>query len=1364
MKKRLLTALLSLCLLLNCGIVTGSLASLTVSAAPQEALVEIGGGKLKVEVCTENIIRVRYSPDGIFREKTLNTYVAKTKWENVDYTVTERDGILTVATDRVRVEIQKETGRVSFYDTAGQVLLSESSRSASPQTLDGVTYYRIGQSFQSPDGEYLYGFGNVDSVVGIKNVDVSISQSNTKKRTPMFFSNRGYGILFDITSNGALNWSDGGQTYTYTGAAADSMDYYFFYGPDADSIIAGYREVTGQATMLPKNAFGYVQSRNRYGSQKELLEVVDTFREKGIPLDNIVIDYYWWKGDFNNILEWGDTWTDPVSMMEQLHEKNVTASISIWPSFKEGTRTYQTIHEAGALLKTPSNFGFNYDPSSAANRLFYWNMINQSVFSKGLDSIWLDADEPETSNWVGSGEKTAWGDSRIIGTIYPLLSTRGVYEGQRALAGNTKRVNTLSRGAVAGIQRYGIQSWSGDIPAGWAQLQKEIRGAMNFSAAGLPYFSTDTGGYFGIDVGDPDNREMFFRWLQFSTFNSIMRVHGEGCVKEPWQFGAQYEAYITEYINLRERLIPYIYSLAGQVTQDGYTMVRPLVFDFREDAAALTVDDQFMFGPSLMVCPVYTPGARTRDVYLPAGVWTDFWTGKTFESRGETFTVSAPLKRIPLFVRGGSILPMGPFQQYATESADPTEIRVYMGADSSFTLYEDEGDNYNYENGKFSEIPFTWNEKTRTLTVGDREGSFDGMLKNRTFNVVFVQPDYGAGIALSRSYQATIAYTGKSQSVTFDADWEIPAPDLDEDTLPVPDPAPVARQAGQAMVGEWSFSEGEGAKVRDTSGNFNSGSVVTENTAGVWTSEGKQGNAIYFSGGTPTNPGTFVEVNNSPSLGMTEEISFSAWVNFAGGGHANIVNKGGNGNNNPGFSLILLDGNRLQLEIQTDRDANGRTKKTTAVSTVCPGRGSWHQVAFTWKSKAAGGDGIVRLYVDGRQTSVDSVSGNYFEGPIGQNSSGLRFGSSDVTEPNYPNYFHGIIDEARLFNYALSAEDIAALSREENILVANPQDVTLLPVDGGITVNWTDPETADLKEILVICEPEAGDEAKTYTVPKGTGTLNLTNLTNGAYYHVALKTVLTNGKQSSGVYLVCAANPYPARIDCVVTHDDKGYGYVVNTGAADLIGTLTVQVLDMAGGGKVISTAKIEDFAVPALDMRRFTVDTGAYADGQAVRITYVDSGKTLANPMSADRERVYEPPTDLAALREALLKELSREIDETLYTALSLEAWKTAKLSAQAVYDNPDATGEQLSAAIQSLKSTLVVKPPYTLGDINGDEVINTTDARLALQYAVEKIDMTEDEWIAGDVNQDGIVNTTDARLILQYAVEKIDEFPAKQ
>ncbi|MDR0570766.1 MAG: DUF5110 domain-containing protein [Clostridiales Family XIII bacterium] len=1219
-----------------------------VSASPlpdastaQSINLDLGGAKLKIQAYADDIVRVRYSPDGNFLTKDFDDdrYIAtfvdpKADLAPIDMQITDDGAVVTAKTAKLDIRVNKSTGAVSYYDKEGALILAEKDRTFSPAGVGGRDVFSVTQRFSSPAAERLYGFGNVNEKLGLKGDNVSVRQTNTGKRTPMFVSNLGYGILFDMTSNGSLNWADGNATYGYTASAADSMDYYFFYGPEADAVVADYRKVTGQATMLPKSAFGYTQSRNRYASQTELVSIVNQFREKKIPLDTIVIDYYWWNGGFNNIMEASSNWNNLAGTMNTLHDKNVSASISIWPSFDLGTTTsnYLQSNYPGILLTSDSGGfgGTRYDPSSDAYRKAYWKLINDHVFSKGLDSIWLDACEPEAGTWASNGTnlQVAYGNARPIGAIYPLLTNKGVYEGQRSEPGNTKRVNSLSRGAVAGIQRYGIQSWSGDIASGFDSLRAEIKGVLNFSAAGLPYFSTDTGGYFTFNSADGNGREMFLRWLQFSTFNSIMRVHGEnaggGNNREPWQFGGEYEKYITSYINLRERLMPYTYSLAGKVTQDGYTMVRPLVFDFRQDADAINVQDQFMFGPSLLVNPVYTLGQREKSIYLPAGRWVDFWTGVATSSAGQTFTAKAPLDKLPLFVKAGSIIPMGPFIQYAEESADPTEIRVYMGDNGKFTLYEDEGGNYNYEQGKFSEIPFEWDEASKTLKIGARSGSFDGMLENRVFNLVFVQPGYGTGVDLSSKYQATVNYDGNAAQAVFNPDWKIPLPPIDPETLPKPEPAPKPLTAAKSMVGEWLFEEGEGLRIKDTSGHFNDGGLVTSDS-NVWR-EGKSGLALNYTGGG----NTFVQANNSESLQITNEVTFSGWI-YPQSGSSNfrfIMSKGGNDGPNPGypgFCLLLANNanNRLQLEMQTAKNASGATSKSTiAMSSGSIPYDQWTHVAFTWKGAAAGGDGIARIYVNGAQAASGS-----FSGPIGVNDEPLNIGRNSANNSGYPLCFYGSIDEARLFNYALTQDDIVKLANMQNVSAPNPRNISVTPGDSALTVTWDDPVEASLERVIVSCAPHDGGAPMVFNVPKGVGSQAITGLENGKYYQVLLQSVLSGGMTSEGVYVVGRAAPYMSAVENAVIYDSDVYGYVVNNSGRSLSGKVKAEVFE--GGVEPVKTTILDNFIVAGMDMLRFKADIGDFVSGQTVKLSFVDeNGEALSGTVTLVRRQTV-PPID---------------------------------------------------------------------------------------------------------------------------------------
>ncbi|MCL2487118.1 MAG: DUF5110 domain-containing protein [Oscillospiraceae bacterium] len=1372
MKERLLPLLCALALLIGCGgvmMMADNMPGLPAMAAspPIPDLAVGASGRLRVSVCTDSIIRARYSPNGVFSEKdkdAYNTFAWKFDWEPVEYTVDESASSIVVTTAKLIVTVNKTTGYVSYADIDGLPLTSETNRTSSNVNISGESraVYAIGQQFSCQNNEYLYGFGNINGTVGIRGQNIELRQTNVEKRTPMFFSNMGYGIFFDVTSNATLSWSGGSTNYTYTGRATDTMDYYFLYGPEPDGVISGYRTVTGQAAMLPKSAFGYVQSRNRYNSWDEMHRVTDRFRREGIPLDQMVVDFFWYPGNkgFMNVMEWRPEFANPSANVKLLHDKNVAVSVSVWPSFGANSPTYSYITQNFPKFLFPDNnpnqFGYVYDPTSAENRKIYWDLINDNVSVHGFDTIWQDATEPETSRWSWNDnhEITSIGSSRLVGLKYSLYSTQAVYEGQRSVS-DDKRVNSLSRSAVAGVQRYGVQSWSGDIAYGFNQLRQEIRGVMNFSASGIPYFSTDTGGYHAMDNTNPNDREMFLRWLQYSTFNSIMRVHGEGSGKEPWQMGMEYQEYITDYINLRQRLMPYIYSVAGAVTQNDYSMVRPLVFDFREDITACRAQDQLMFGPSIMACPVSTLGQRERSVYFPEGRWINFWTGESFDSYGMLMTVDAPLRRIPLFIRAGGIIPMGPFTQHVNEKSDPVEIRVYMGADGSFNFYEDEGNNYNYEQGAFTNIPFTWDETAKTLTIGARAGSFEGMLENRTFHIVFVQPDYGHGITESKGYQQTVAYDGAAQTVAFDPNWVPPIPDIDKHLLPKPTPGPLPGKPDRAMVGEWSFDDGQGALITDTSGFFNHASLVS----GSWVA-GKAGDAIQLSSAN----GNYAEAEDSPSLGMTDAISFSCFINYTGGGFQNIVNKGGNGMYlaNPGFSMILIDGN-LQVEIQSPKSAAGTTERVVIESNAfrpIP-RNSWVHVGFTWQSKASGGDGILRLYVNGNLASAVTAA-NTFNGPIGTTPNGLRFGCSDVNEPAFPNYFNGMIDEAKLFNYALTAEEMTALSQlEQTVVLANPTRVTTEPGDGKITLEWGG--VSDISLISgydITIQSLDGSYAKSYPdvlLPP----FEMTGLNNGEYYRISIKTAYKDGRKSPGVYVVGYASDVTTEIRCLATHANKLYGYIVNHSGEKVYGNLNIVVYRNNKAARLIHFN--EEYVVPGKEsetvgMRMFEADIGAFAEGQVVQVTFDNWDGPSAEPKLIKRDLLYTlNNNDREELESYLNTLLQRPVPAAPYTAASIARYNGYKTQAAALYASRKGTITQLQDAIEQLGITAHLPAEWFYpACVAGNREYSVTDARLILQHLVGKITLTGLPLAAADIDWNGTVQIGDARLLLQKLVGK--------
>jgi alpha-D-xyloside xylohydrolase len=389
------------------------------------------------------------------------------------------------------------------------------------------------------------------------------------------------------------------------------------------------------------------------------------------------------------------------------------------------------------------------------------------MFSHGVDSWWMDAVEPE--NDALKGERTYAGPGDFYRLTYPLMVSQAVYEGQRNASSN-KRVCILTRSAFLGQQRYGIINWSGDIGGDWDTYKRQIIAGLNFTITGFPYWTTDIGGFFrpgASQYTDEKFHELLIRWYQWGTFNPIFRIHAYQTETEPWKYGQVVEDQMRKMLNLRYRLLPYIYSEAWQVTHKGSTIMRPMIMDFKNDTAAVNQQYQYMFGKAILVAPITRAGISEWNVYLPKGaLWYEFWTGKRFEG-GQVVTTQAPLDKIPLFVKAGSIIPMGKFLQYTAEkSADTLEIRIYKGAEGIFTLYEDENDGYNYEKGLYTEITFSWNDVKNVLTINDRKAAFPGMLKERTFNIIIVSEGKGAGIEIGKPDKMLI-YTGKKTSIKF---------------------------------------------------------------------------------------------------------------------------------------------------------------------------------------------------------------------------------------------------------------------------------------------------------------------------------------------------------------------------------------------------------------------------------------------------------------------------------------------------------------------------------------------------------------------------------------------------------------------
>ena len=565
--------------------------------------------------------------------------------------------------------------------------------------------------------------------------------------------------------------------------AGDNINYYFIKGNNADEVIAGYRKLTGKAPIPPKWALGFWQSRERYRNQKELIDVVKEYRKRHIPLDNIVLDWQYWKDP-----DWGthtfdaSRFPDPKGMVDEIHKLHANIMISVWPKFNKGTPGYDEMNEKGFLFKRNIEKGRKdwvgigyqntfYDPFNVEAGKLFWKRIDERLNSLGIDAYWLDATEPDMHSNLSIEERklnmtpTAIGPGAKYFNAYSLANSKNLYEGSRSVDPN-KRVFILTRSAYAGQQCYAAATWSGDIVSRWSDFKDQLATGINFSLSGIPYWTMDIGGfatesrYAQARATDVDEwKELNTRWFQFGAFCPIFRTHGQYPFREIYNIaetGSEHYNTMVFYDKLRYRLMPYIYTLAGKAYHDDYTIMRGLVMDFDDDPKVHDIADQYMFGPSIMVCPVTDYKARKRDVYLPAGTgWYDFYSNKYYEG-GQKITVDAPLNMIPLFVKEGSIVPMGPDMEYTSEKTDPLTINVYGGKDGSISLYEDEGVNYNYENNSFSLIPFDFTGGK--LQVGRRYGGYDGMKEKRKFIANFISKD-------GQSHKMEAEYAGESISL-----------------------------------------------------------------------------------------------------------------------------------------------------------------------------------------------------------------------------------------------------------------------------------------------------------------------------------------------------------------------------------------------------------------------------------------------------------------------------------------------------------------------------------------------------------------------------------------------------------------------
>lgn len=747
-----------------------------VQQQPDGAVFSMGTGTLKIQICSESVIRVLYSPTATFPQRS-DYVVLKPIWPAPKWAMQSTDDAVVLSTSRLKLTVTRKDAAIAYADANGNPLVQEASRSLAPEKVNGEDAYRA-ESFINIYGSHegLYGLGQHQAGVwNYRGESVDISQDNTNISVPLMLSSKGYGIFWNSTARSRFN--NRFPNYLYiTSEVADVIDYYFLYGPEFDQIIGSYRELTGQVPMFGKWAYGFWQCKNRYRSQEELLAVARKYRELHIPVDNIVQDWFWWnrKGEF----VFNQNYPDPKGMIDQLHHENFHLMISIWPFFEPGSANYDYMEKKGWFVdkfkyaKPPYHASGMavYDATNPEARKYYWDLVNKGLFSIGADAWWMDTTEPETEGLERNillDHKLSIGSGNRYLNAYPLFDTEAVYQGQRS-ASSQKRVFILSRSAFAGSQRNAVTAWSGDIVSDWLSFRRQIPAGLNFSLSGGPYWTTDIGGFVVGSPTDPAFRELFIRWFQYGTFNPILRVHGtrNPDENELWSYGPDAQKILVNFDRLRYRMLPYIYSLAWKTTSHGYTPMRPLVMDFRGDERAQNIGDQFMYGPAFLVSPVTEPAISTRPMYLPNTTWYDFWTGSATEG-GRFINAISPLEHLPVYVKAGSIVPLGPDQEWSTEKApDPIELRIYAGADADFTLYEDENDNYNYEKGVHATISLHWDDKAQKLTIGERKGQFPGMLENRTFQVVFVRENHGVGVNASDQPDKVVQYSGKQISVS----------------------------------------------------------------------------------------------------------------------------------------------------------------------------------------------------------------------------------------------------------------------------------------------------------------------------------------------------------------------------------------------------------------------------------------------------------------------------------------------------------------------------------------------------------------------------------------------------------------------
>ena len=776
---------------------------------------------LRISFITPSIARVQWSNDGTLQENNTGACVYTNQSVRVEKT--EKDDEIIFRSSELTIRYSKTSNGIIFEDKDDKILLNQipNSLKAEPAVQERIIYDEksahveetangkvtvkdiirrdtIGRStryyvsFYSENEKAIYGLGShMEDYLNLQGKTLYLTQHNLKAMVPMLCSTNGYGLLFDAGC--AMKFDNDGSTTTMQLEGAKTLDYYFIKGKRLDDVVAGYRYLTGNVSLMPRYLFGYTQSKERYVSSDDIINTLKEYRRRHVPIDMIVQDWNYWPQGWGYMKMNPKYYPSPKALADSVHSLNAKLMVSIWPN-PQWCPEAEDFKNRGMMLEHDV-----YDVFNPEARKHYWSYAKDEFYSQGFDAWWCDSSEPLDGDWnripahslKDKSKPYGWDDqeyrwqlnkdvlSEALGversSLYSLYHSMGIYENQRAEPDNTKRVVNLTRSTFAGQQRYGTVVWNGDTHASWKSFRQQIPSGLNYMATGNPYWTVDVGSFFTKNdgrrwfykgefqegVNDENYREYYVRMFQWATFLPMLRSHGSDTPREIWRFGepgTKYYDAILKMINLRYAHIPYLYSLAAKQSKEAYSMARLLAFDFPEDTTVLDMKDEYMFG-DFLVCPVTSPLEETkglRKVYLPKGsLWIDYWTGK-IEEGGKWIDCKSEISTLPLFVKAGSIIPTTEVAEYtAAQLGKPVTINIYPGNDCDFTIYEDEGDNYNFEKGAFSTIPMTWNDKKKTLTIGQRQGSFDGMLNTRTF------------IVKTPKGEKTITYKGQKTTIKF---------------------------------------------------------------------------------------------------------------------------------------------------------------------------------------------------------------------------------------------------------------------------------------------------------------------------------------------------------------------------------------------------------------------------------------------------------------------------------------------------------------------------------------------------------------------------------------------------------------------